>query len=240
VDVVVMAAGEGRRLRPLTERWAKPVLPIDGRPVIATLLRELRWAGLTAATIVVGHLGTQIERLVGDGAGFGLRVAYARQPEPLGSADAVRYGLAAGARPPLLAVGADTSFQPGSIEAARERWLASGTVGGLAVRDVPIREIPERSSVQVEGDRLVSVVEKPPDASAGTLAGAPLWFLGEELCASLEDLDGPPYELAEAAQRAVASGREIAAIRIGPTRDITRPEDVVARNFPYLFGLDDE
>ena len=37
-----MAAGEGRRLRPLTERWAKPVLPVDGRPVIGTLLHELR------------------------------------------------------------------------------------------------------------------------------------------------------------------------------------------------------
>ena len=40
-----MAAGEGRRLRPLTERYAKPVLPIDGRPVIVTLLHELRAAG---------------------------------------------------------------------------------------------------------------------------------------------------------------------------------------------------
>jgi NDP-sugar pyrophosphorylase family protein len=240
VDVVVMAAGEGRRLRPLTERWAKPVLPIDGRPVIATLLRELRAAGSTAATIVVGHLGTQIESLVDDGVAFGLRIAYAHQPERLGSADAVRCAVAAGARPPLVAVGADTVFQPGSIAAARERWLASGTLGGLAVRDVPVREIPERSSVQVEGDRLVSVVEKPPNASAGTLAGAPLWFLGDELCASLDELEGPPYELAAAAQRALASGGELAAIRIGPTRDITRPHDVLARNFPYLVGLDAE
>ena len=41
---VVLAAGEGRRLRPLTEQWPKPILPIDGRPVIATLLVELRAA----------------------------------------------------------------------------------------------------------------------------------------------------------------------------------------------------
>ena len=44
-----MAAGEGRRLRPLTERWPKPVLPIDGRPVIGTLLRELAAAGSSAS-----------------------------------------------------------------------------------------------------------------------------------------------------------------------------------------------
>ena len=44
-----MAAGEGRRLRPLTERWAKPVLPIDGRPVLESLLRELAAAGTERA-----------------------------------------------------------------------------------------------------------------------------------------------------------------------------------------------
>ncbi|MDQ4019206.1 MAG: sugar phosphate nucleotidyltransferase, partial [Actinomycetota bacterium] len=74
MDAVVMAAGEGRRLRPLTERWAKPVLPIDGRPVVATLLRELAEAQLRDAWIVVGHLAHQIEHLVGDGSAFGLAV----------------------------------------------------------------------------------------------------------------------------------------------------------------------
>ena len=49
LTAVVMAAGEGSRLRPLTERWAKPILPIDGRPVLATLLRELERAGFTSA-----------------------------------------------------------------------------------------------------------------------------------------------------------------------------------------------
>ena len=51
-----MAAGDGTRLRPLTERWAKPVLPIDGRPVLATLLRELAAAGFQEVTIVTGYL----------------------------------------------------------------------------------------------------------------------------------------------------------------------------------------
>lgn len=233
-----MAAGEGRRLRPLTDRWPKPVLPIDGRPVIATLLREVAGAGFQSATVVTGHLAERIERLVGDGRAFGLRIAYARQARPLGSADAVRVALAAGAAPPLLVLGADTVFRPGTIAEACDRWNASGTVGGLAVRSVPAEEVPDRSSVQVEGDRLVSVVEKPPDASSGTLAGAPLWFLGPELCAFLTDLPGPPFELASAAERALAAGNDLAALPIGPTRDLTHPEDVVTENFAYLWSLD--
>jgi NDP-sugar pyrophosphorylase family protein len=84
------------------------VLPIAGRPVIATLLRELASAGFDEVAVVTGHLAEQTETLLGDGAGFGLRIRYARQPEPLGSADAVRCAFEAGVRPPLLVLAADT------------------------------------------------------------------------------------------------------------------------------------
>src|ERR687885_1770817 len=118
-----MAAGEGRRMRPVSERWPKPVLPIDGRPVIGTLLRGLADAGIEGVVVVTGHLAEQVEGLVGDGAAFGLAVSYARQPEPLGSADVVLRGLRAGARPPLVVTAADTVFAPGDLA----RFLAEGS-----------------------------------------------------------------------------------------------------------------
>jgi dTDP-glucose pyrophosphorylase len=236
VDAVVMAAGEGRRLRPLTERWAKPVLPIDGRPVVATLLRELAGAGFEEIWIVVGHLAETIERLLGDGSGFGIRLRYGCQREQLGSADAVNVALAAGASPPLLVTAADTVFAPGTVADALSRWRESGTAGGLCVRPVRAEELPDRSSVRAAGDRVLAVREKPPPGTAeATLAGAPLWFLGPDVCRFLGDLPGPPYELATAAQRAIDAGLELAAIQIAPTRDLTRPEDIVRHNFPYLW-----
>ena len=231
-----MAAGEGRRLRPLTERWPKPILPIDGRPVLATLLRELAAAELTRVWVVVGHLGDQVRALLGDGSAFGVAIRYAEQPERVGSADALRRGLGAGATAPVAVLGADTVFAPGTVAAALARWRAAGTAGGIAVRPVPMHELPERSSVRVEGERLLGVVEKPPEGTEGRLAGAPLWFLGPELLPFLDDLPGPPYELATVAQRALAAGIELSALRIGPTRDLTRPEDLVERNFPYLWS----
>ena len=133
---VVMAAGEGTRLRPLTERWPKPVLPIDGRPVIAMLLRELAAAEVERVVVVTGHLAEQVERLVGDGSAFGLQVDYARQPGVLGSADAVQRGLAAGLEPPFLVAGADTVFEPGAI--ARFAAAAGGADGALADPSAPL------------------------------------------------------------------------------------------------------
>ena len=129
-----MAAGEGRRLRPLSERWPKPVLPIDGRPVIASVMRELGAAGFTRATVVTGHLAEQVESLLGDGGAFGLELRYARQPSPDGSADAVRCAIAAGAEPPLLATAADTLFAPGDVRRFVDAFEASGAAAAIAGR----------------------------------------------------------------------------------------------------------
>src|SRR2546430_14786050 len=122
-----MAAGGGRRLRPLTERWPKPVLPIDGRPVLATLLRELAAANVSRVYLVTGHLAEQVERLAGDGTAFGLDVQHVRQPGVLGSADAVRRAVDAGAAAPVFLSAAGTGDRPG-----RPRRLAGGlpTAGG--------------------------------------------------------------------------------------------------------------
>jgi NDP-sugar pyrophosphorylase family protein len=126
MEAIVMAAGEGLRLRPVTERWPKPILPIDGRPVVATVLRELRAAGCDRVTVVTGYLAEQVERLLGDGSGFGLELRYARQPRPDGSADAVSRGLAAGAEVPLLVATADTVFQPAICSVSRPRSRRRG------------------------------------------------------------------------------------------------------------------
>ena len=232
---VVLAAGEGRRLRPLTERWSKPVLPIDGRPVIATLLRELRGAGLSEVTVVVGYLAEQVERLLGDGSGFGLSIRYARQPAPDGSADAVRQALEAGVEPPLLVVGADTVFSRGDIGRAAAVWSASGAAGGLGVRPVATGEPAHRASVRVSEGRVTALGGEDDDRlGARMLAAAPLWFLDDRFVGQLEGLPGPPYELAEAGRRVLEAGETMLALDLGPTRDLTHPEDLARHNFPYL------
>jgi len=233
-DAVVMAAGEGVRLRPLTERYAKPVLPLDGRPVIAPLLRELRAAGVERAWIVVGSRGEQIRALLGDGSGFGLELRYAEQPELDGSAGAVRAALAAGATPPFLIAGADTLFAAGDVSRFVEAVERRGVAGAIAVRRDPPPEPPHRSATRVEAGRGARVLDDDP---GNPLSGAPLWFLTAATAPYLEGLGGPPYELADLFQRAVDDGFEIAGVEIGPTRDLTYPLDLVQENFTYLGSL---
>ena len=228
-----MAAGEGRRMRPITERFAKPVLPIDGRPVIVTLLEELAAAGVARATVVIGHLAEQVERLLA-GRTSGIDVRLALQPRPDGSADAVRRALAAGASVPALVTAADTVYTPGDVRRFAERALAHGTAGAIGAR----RGRPPtagKPGLRVEDDLVRIVYDLDPTLP---LTSTPLWLLGAEVVPFLDDLSGPPYELKDAYQRAIDAGHDVAAIEIGATRDVTTPVDLALENFPYLRDLE--
>jgi NDP-sugar pyrophosphorylase family protein len=225
-----MAAGEGRRMRPLTERWAKPVLPVDGRPVVGTLLRELAAAGIERAAVVTGHLAEQVEGLVGDGAAFGLAVSYVHQPEPLGSTDAVLRALRAGAQLPFVVTAADTVFAAGDLA----RFLAEGAAadGAIAGRRQPPPSPPHRMPLRIVDGLVTRVLDDHPE---NPVAGAPLWLVGPAVARFLDPLPGkPPYELSTVFQLAIDSGAEIRGIEIGSTRDLTSPLDLVKENFPYL------
>jgi glucose-1-phosphate thymidylyltransferase len=231
VEAIVMAAGEGRRLRPLTETWPKPLLPIDGRPVLATLLRELGTAGLTPITVVTGHLAEQLEELVGDGTGFGVEIRTVRQPRPDGSGDTVRVALDGGATPPAIVVAADTVYRRGDIARFAEAFTASGAEGAVAVRRDPPPD-PGREAVGIEDGRVTRI---PNDDPAAELASAALWGLDDAVAREVAGIPGPPYELAEAYQRAIDGGARVIAVEIGSTRDLTRPVDLIRENFPYLW-----
>jgi UDP-N-acetylglucosamine diphosphorylase / glucose-1-phosphate thymidylyltransferase / UDP-N-acetylgalactosamine diphosphorylase / glucosamine-1-phosphate N-acetyltransferase / galactosamine-1-phosphate N-acetyltransferase len=226
LTAVVMAAGQGTRLRPLTERWAKPVLPIDGRPVLATLLREFASAGFEEVTVVTGHLAEQVEALVEDGSPFQLRVSTVRQSQALGSADAVVRALDAGALPPLLVTAADTVFLRGDVGRVVANWAGASAAGALGVRT---GGRGERTAVRVENGLVAELGGASREHTA-----APLWILGEEIAEALRSVPGPPFEIAHAVQEAIAAGKAVVALDMGPMRDLTRPPDVVRHNFPYL------
>lgn len=224
-----MAAGEGTRLRPLTEQWPKPVLPIDGKPVLAVLLRELAGAELRRVWLVTGHLAEHVERLAGDGSAFGLEVRFVRQPGVFGSADAVQRALDAGASTPVLVSAADTVYCHGDVAKFAAEFTRSGAAGAVAVRTEPPPG-PSRQAVRRNGTRIESLRDQNLE---NPWSAAPLWVVGpavaERLC-----LDNPPYELEHAFQSAIDAGETVMAVEIGKTRDLTNPVDLVEENFPYL------
>ncbi len=78
---MILAAGRGERMRPLTDRTPKPLLPVAGKPLIVWHLERLARAGFRDIVINHAHLGDQIEALLGDGDAWGLRIQYSAEPQ---------------------------------------------------------------------------------------------------------------------------------------------------------------
>jgi CTP:molybdopterin cytidylyltransferase MocA len=222
-------------LRPITERWAKPVLPIDGRAVLASLLHELASAGVPKVWLVTGHLASQVEAVAGDGSAFGLEVRLVSQPRPDGSADAVTRAVEAGVAPPFLVSAADTLYARGTVAQVLGAWDGADA-GSITVRSQAGR--PAATRIRVEN----GLVSKVPDPGApGGVTAAPLLVVGPAVAAEIPAVCSepyvPPYELTAAFQRAIEAGERVRAIEIRPTRDLTDPLDLVRENFPYVQGL---
>jgi MurNAc alpha-1-phosphate uridylyltransferase len=81
MKAMILAAGRGNRMRPLTDHTPKPLLPVGGRPLIVHQIERLRAAGITDLVINHAHLGAQLEAALGDGAAFGVCIRYSPEGE---------------------------------------------------------------------------------------------------------------------------------------------------------------
>lgn len=104
---MVLAAGVGERMRPLTEHTPKPLLVAGGQPLIAYHLQALAGAGVRDVVINVSHLARQIEDYCGDGGRWGLRIEYSQEPEPLETAGGIHRALPLLGEAPFLVVNGD-------------------------------------------------------------------------------------------------------------------------------------
>lgn len=107
MKAMLLAAGRGERLRPLTDAIPKALVEVGGRPLIVWHLERLARAGFAEAVINLSHLGERIAERIGDGARFGLRVSYSRERERLETAGGIANALALLGREAFLLVNAD-------------------------------------------------------------------------------------------------------------------------------------
>lgn len=91
---IIIAGGQGERLRPLTNDRPKPMVPLAGKPLLAHQLDWLRKAGVTDVVMCCGYRADAVTDYFGDGSAFGVRVTYSLEKEPLGRGGALRQGHA--------------------------------------------------------------------------------------------------------------------------------------------------
>ena len=93
MKAIILAAGRGARLAPLTDTTPKPLLPINGQPLIVRQLQQLRAASITYVVINLYHLGDLIERALGNGEKFGMQIAYSHEQSLLETGGGIKNAL---------------------------------------------------------------------------------------------------------------------------------------------------
>ena len=229
---VLLAAGKGTRMRELTNELPKPMLAVNGRPILQHIVEGLAAAGVTHFLIVVGYRAEVVREFFGDGSAFGVRVEYVTQTVQDGTGRVVELAREfAGADAFVLSYG-DILVSPENYV----RLVAPGSAEALvSVKHNP-GEIAKGGAVFVnERFELTDLREKPqpgeptsPWYNAGVYTFRPSIF---EFTARLEKSPRGEYELTDAIRTLAQSGRLVQVVELtGTWADVRDPEVLAELN----------
>ena len=215
MKAMLLAAGRGRRLAPLTDRTPKPLLPVHGQSLIHRILGRLKQAGIREAVINTHHLAQQIESTIGDGTTIGLPIRYSRESELLETGGGIKKAL------PLL--NADV-FIICNADIYTDFDFAN-TPPGLAKGDLAHLVLVPTPASRQSGDF---------DCSAGRIhsRGSDYVYAGIALIHRDLFIGSPQgaFSLRDLLFAAVENGRVSAQIHRGKWTDIGTPEEYARAN----------
>lgn len=139
MKAMILAAGRGERMRPLTDHAPKALLRIGDKPLILMIISALQRAGIRDLVINLAHLGEQIAAFLGDGAALGVQIVYSRETTALETAGGIAWAMPLLGDAPFIAVNADvySDYDFSVLRAAARRLTATGPLAHLVLVDNP-------------------------------------------------------------------------------------------------------
>ena len=239
---VVLAAGEGVRLLPITETRSKHMVPIAGRPIIEHVVRSLTTSGVSELLVVVGYKRDILQGFLGDGGKFGAKISYAVQPGVLGTAHAIGMAEDFVGEEDFLVIYGDLFTTPRAIRRVLEIYEAGGEKPTLTV--VPVPNPSSYGVVSVIEDRVKRIVEKPePQEVPSNLANAGIYIFGNEIFDAIKSTvksERGELEVTDSINTLTSKGIEFAVARIEQKdwMDMGCPWDVLEANRLCLTELE--
>jgi UDP-N-acetylglucosamine diphosphorylase/glucosamine-1-phosphate N-acetyltransferase len=214
---VILAAGEGSRMRPLTYTRPKVMLPIANKPILEHLLIEAREAGIADFIFVVGYHDEQVRHYFGDGSRWLVNIRYSYQPRQSGTADAVRMveDMIDGN---FLMMNGDIILRCDDIKRLIEK-------NENAVSVIEVKDPKGLGMIEIKGSRVVKIhekVEKPPT----NLANAGLYFFTPQIFTAISQTPKSPrgeFEITSSLQIMIDHGQTVSCHEIGYWLDLSYP-----------------
>lgn len=215
---MVLAAGRGERMRPLTDHLPKPLLSVGGKPLIVWHLERLAAAGFEDVVINHAHLGEKLVASLGDGAVFGVRIHWSAEPAgALETAGGIAQALPLLGSDPFLVINGDV-YCDWPLRQARSHVLGEDLAHLLLV---PNPAHHPQGDFALQGGRVHDTV-----ANEGKLTFAGIGIYQPVLFAELSP--GQPAKLAPLLREAMHNGRVSGECHVGRWEDVGTPERLAA------------
>lgn len=240
MKAVILAAGLGTRMRPLTFTKPKFLLPVAGKPALDHVLALLKNAGIVEVAMVVGYGKEQIIERYGDGHDFGVMLEYLHQDKLLGTANAVSLGKDFVGDEPFVVMNGDTLVDQESLNVLLERYkrLSSDKNFGGIMSTIEVDEPEQFGIVFLRGQKVSEIVEKPKRVTS-RLANAGIYVFDPSIFDAIKRTKRSKrgeYELTTSIQIMIDGGRDVFVSPLKLWTDIGRPWDLLIANEYFLKG----
>jgi len=179
MQAIILTAGEGTRMRPLTLTRPKTMLPVAGKPILQYNIEALRENGIKDLIMITGYQEAKVKDYFNDGSGFGVNIKYHTQTEQLGTADAIRYARDH-VKDDFIVLNGDIITEPAAITD-----LLSYHEKKQADTIIVLRKVEDPSQfgvVKIEGDNITDIIEKPPAKKApGNLINTGIYLFNSKI-----------------------------------------------------------
>jgi len=235
---ILLCAGAGTRLRPLTHTGAKHLIPVANKPILYYAIEALVEAGVDELGIVIGATGWQIQDAVGDGSELGCNVTYIPQEKPLGLGHAVSVTQEFVGQERFIVYLGD-NFIHGGIKDFVDAFRQNGAAGQVLLS--PEKDPTRFGVAEVTGDRIVRLIEKPKHPKSN-LCIVGLYAFGPEIFEAI--VETPPsargeIEITDAIQYLIEHELQVNKFEVASWwKDTGKPEDVLDLNSRLLESID--
>jgi len=240
LKTIILAAGEGARLQPITSTRPKHLVKVGGKPILEHCLDAIKTAGIDEAAIVIHYMGDAIRQYFGDGKKYGLKIEYIEQKEILGTGNAASVAEQYVKEDFLLVYG-DLMFSAKAVKNVIDSYEREKPAATMAV--VPVEKTEDYGIVELEEEKhVMRIVEKPKKEEAPTnLANAGIYIFSTSIFDKILEIKASPrgeLELTDAISLYNQEKKTVLAVKISSDDwvDIGRPWDLLEANRWALMG----
>lgn len=245
MKAIILTAGEGTRMRPLTTTRPKTMLITGGKPLIQYNIESLRDAGIKDITLVVGYKHEVIKDYFGDGSEFGVNINYALQEGQLGTAHAI--GSAEEyIDESFIVLNGDIIVSYDLIRGLIEKYATRRSNDVKAVLTLIEVENPSNYGiVSMQNDKIVQIIEKPKeDEAPSNLANAGIYLFSQEIFDAIRDThlsERGEYEITDSLQIELDNEYEILGLISNEHwMDVGRPWELLTSNQDFLEKMEED